>query len=167
MLIRSTELAVLALALACAPAGDGVPPKDDAPELTRLSTDSVGGFAAHSGYETPATLVVRDAATWAEVWATIHDGQLPLPVAPAISFNEEMVLVVAAGQQASGGHAIRFTDLVRDSTGRLVARAVHRSPGADCISTQELTQPVDLARTRWDSTEVMFEISRETAACAP
>src|SRR5690606_30332322 len=128
------QVAVLAatmMVVACEPA----PPQEQVPTaptstiaMVRLAADS-GTFAMNSGYETPATLVIRDSAAWASSWATVHSGIEPQPALPTINFSESMLVLVAIGQQPNGGHSVVITSSTFDSAGAVVVRADHGVPG--------------------------------------
>ena len=158
---------VLATA-ACEPAPDQDPVA--APTATiatvRLAADS-GTFAMNSGYETPATLVIRDSSAWAAAWTTVHMGVDPQPALPAVNFGQEMIVLTAIGQQPNGGHSVVITGSTFDSTGAVVVRAEHAVPGAACMTSMALVQPVDIARIPQSAAAVRFEVVPITRECAP
>jgi PrcB C-terminal len=83
-------------------------------------------------------LVIRDANAWAEFWSELGVG-----AKPAVDFNKDIVIAVAAGQRSTGGYEIRV-DQVRQNQGELVVEVVETAPGPNCMTTASLTQPVDV-----------------------
>ena len=169
--MQSRTLALLGMVLtiaACEPAPE--PDPIAAPTATiatvRLATDS-GTFAMNSGYETPATLVIRDSSAWAAAWTTVHLGVEPAPALPAVDFGQEMIVLTAIGQQPNGGHSVMITGATFDSTGAVVVRAEHTTPGASCMTSMALVQPVDIARIPQSSAAVRFEVVPITRECTP
>jgi hypothetical protein len=169
MRLRVLILPAIVLATAaCEPAPEQEPVA--APTATiatvRFAADS-GTFAMNSGYETPATLVIRDSSAWAAAWATVHSGVEPPPALPAVNFGEEMIVLAAVGQQPNGGHSVVITGATFDSAGAVVVRAEHSIPGTACMTSMALVQPVDIARIPQSTAAVRFEVVPITRECAP
>src|SRR3954468_10758608 len=100
---RFIALVPLLLMLACGNNSGSLPPGVDPGTeltLTRLSS-SARPFGFFSGLREPVRTVVRTNDAWIELWATIHQPTNPVPPAPAIDFDTEMVIVVAMGEQRS------------------------------------------------------------------
>jgi len=83
-------------------------------------------------------LVIRDANGWAQFWSELGVGEQP-----AVDFNRDVVIAVAAGQRPTGGYEI-VIDRVAQSGGQLTVEVVERTPGPNCMTTASLTQPVDV-----------------------
>ncbi|MGZ8391677.1 MAG: protease complex subunit PrcB family protein [Gemmatimonadales bacterium] len=83
-------------------------------------------------------LVIRDANGWAQFWSELGVG-----LQPAVDFNRDVVIAVAAGQRPTGGYEI-VIDRVTQSDGQLTVEVVERTPGPNCMTTASLTQPVDV-----------------------
>lgn len=100
--------------------------------LRRLGTWTQSGIAeAHR-------LVIRDADTWARFWSEL-DRARP----PAVDFTRDAVVAVTMGQQPTGGYGIRI-DRVERTGNDLVIHLTEIVPGPTCVTTQGLTQPVDV-----------------------
>lgn len=166
MMRLAASIATVVLVAACEPAPEQEPVA--APTATiamvRLAADS-GTFAMNSGYETPATLVIRDSSAWAAAWSTIQLGVEPPAAMPAVDFAREMLVLVAIGQQPNGGHSVVITSSTYDSTGAVVVRAEHATPGSSCMNTMALVQPVDVARIPQTDATVRFEVTPMTREC--
>lgn len=91
-----------------------------------------------SGITTPARQVIRDDGAYARFWAALGAGERP-----SVDFSRDVVIAVAAGQRTTGGHAIAVTRVTRAGAG-LAVDVVETVPGAGCMTTQQLTQPVDV-----------------------
>jgi hypothetical protein len=91
-----------------------------------------------SGLTAPAREVIRDDGAYARFWAGLGAGERP-----SVDFSRDVVIAVAAGQQPTGGHAITVNRVVRQGAG-LAVEVLTTNPGAGCMTTQQLTQPVDV-----------------------
>jgi hypothetical protein len=96
------------------------------------------GQWTNTGINERRRLVIRDANGWAAFWSELGVGDRP-----AVDFTRDLVVVVAAGQQSSGGHEVAV-DRVNQSNGELTIEVVETSPGPNCMTTSALTQPVDV-----------------------
>jgi hypothetical protein len=93
-----------------------------------------------SGIKGARRLVIRDAATWAQFWSELGAG-----VRPEVDFSRDLVVAVASGERTSGGHDIAVEEVTR-SGGDLRITVVETAPGAECMTTAALTQPVDVVK---------------------
>ncbi|HEX8272958.1 MAG TPA: protease complex subunit PrcB family protein [Longimicrobiaceae bacterium] len=121
-------------------------------------------FTFNSGYTAPARQVVRSEGEWRDVWARLHETMMPQPPLPAVDFSREMVIVAALGQRSSGGYSI-LVDSVYDAGSALRAVVRRSSPGAGCIVTASLTQPVDVVRVPASGKGVGFVDRDEVRDC--
>lgn len=104
-----------------------------------------GGSLTHSGIHTERRQVIRDSATWQSVWSEIFSDVTPQPALPNVDFSTDMVLLVAQGDQATGGFGIFIDGAAMTLDGTLIVAVTSASPGPGCINTQQITQPVDVA----------------------
>lgn len=118
----------------------------------------------YSGFTAPARLVVRSEGEWREAWARIHQTRTPQPPLPAVDFARETVLLAALGERTSGGHGI-VVDSVYDTGTELHAVVRRSSPGAGCVVTGALTQPVDAVRAPATGKPVKFVDRDEVHDC--
>jgi len=95
----------------------------------------------YSGITTQQRLVVRDGATWANVWQQIDANSIPVPAVPAVDFASNVVIVAAMGRKNSGGYSIDVDD-VRSVAEDAWVSITENSPGAMCITTAVITAPV-------------------------
>ncbi len=139
------SLLVTAVSLGCL---DASSPPFGAPAFgTRVAVDSPVPVAHeyYSGLGDPARLVIADSATWAAIWAQVYAALQPRPSLPAVDFRTEQVLLAALGQRNTGAYDIRIDSVVRFTLGS-VAYVTTTAPGRNCVTTQALTQPVELVR---------------------
>lgn len=141
------------------------PPINGSVTLTRLGADSVA-FALYSGVNTPENLVIRDATAWGALWQGIHATTDPVPPLPDVDFSHEMIVAAALGTRNSGGYNVLLTQASEDSGGVQV-QVVETKPGADCATTQALTQPIDLGRMERRDGPVRFVVSQQVMQCGP
>lgn len=95
----------------------------------------------YSGMTTRQRLVIRDAATWANVWQQLASPFQPVPPVPAVDFATSLVVVAAMGQKNTGGYAITVDD-VRATAGEVSISVTEQAPGSGCSVIQALTAPV-------------------------
>jgi hypothetical protein len=159
-------VAVLACRNGATPSADqGLSQPPASLALTRFRSDSVA-FAQYSGVRSPATLVVRDAAAWAQLWEEIHATVEPKPDLPAIDFGQEMIVAAAMGSRNSGGYNILLTKASEGTEG-VEIEVLETSPGAGCAVTLALTQPIDLARVERRYGPVRFVVRQQVRDCGP
>lgn len=83
-------------------------------------------------------LVIRDPATWARFWSELGAG-----VRPEVDFRSDLVIAVASGERATGGHDIEVRQVTRAGS-QLRIDVLETTPSSGCVTTQALTQPVDV-----------------------
>ena len=156
-------IALTLFAAACASSEQStLPPGPNIP-VVRLRAEPYS-FEFYSGLNTPARLVVRDAAAWQSLWVQIYHGRFPVPPVPAIDFSREMLVVVALGSRSSGGYVILIDGASGEGADVTIAvRSI--SPGPKCGVTGALTQPVDIARLPRRDGEVRFLEHAEMREC--
>lgn len=102
----------------------------------------------------------RDQRAWASFWL-----QAGLPGDPvAVDFASTMVVAVLMGQQATGGHAIRVSSLVRLGP-EVVMGIVESNPGAGCSPVQGATEPFDIVALAAGTSDPLPLHRSVTTAC--
>jgi hypothetical protein len=169
--VTAVIIAVMTLAFAVSMAGcDGpttgprVPSNAAALSVSRVFEGSLSAFRFHTGYTERERLVIRSPEQWSQAWARIIQTYSPRPAAPAVDFDNEVVILVAMGQRPSGGYFIAVEG-VYDADGRVFAEVREQSPGAGCITTEALTEPVDAVRVPRRDVPVIFVERAETVVC--
>jgi hypothetical protein len=116
------------------------------PSAMRPLAESAHLFTSENGAAgEPGLRVVRDRAAWEAEWRALQAGLAAGP-APAVDFARDMVVVVAAGEQSSGGHRVRVDGTSPGPDGTLVVHVTRTAPGPGCMSTMAITSPVDVVR---------------------
>lgn len=95
-----------------------------------------------SGYTVAGNRVIRDAATWAEVWAIHTNRFIPSPAPPVVDFSKNMVVGVFIGTRPSGCYATDIVNVDR-SGGRLNILRSDTVPGPASVCTTAVTTPVE------------------------
>ena len=132
--------------------------------LTRLR-DGPSAFTSYSGLADSALLVVRDSGAWQELWQRVNRPFIPAPPAPAVNFQQEMIVVAALGMRPTAGHDVVIEGAEQDSAGiEVVVRRSAPAPG--CPVTAAVTQPVDMARMRADRRAVRFRERQVVVPCS-
>jgi PrcB C-terminal len=104
---------------------------------TALDIRRIGQWT-HTGILEPRRQVIQDANAWAQFWSQLGMGERP-----EVDFTRELVIAVASGQQPTGGFSIAV-EQASQKQGELTIRVVETSPGRNCVTTSELTQPVEV-----------------------
>ena len=116
-----------------------------------------------SGLRDPARLVIREPGRFAQVWRDAYGAYEPAPPVPDVDFSRDMVIMVAMGEQRSGGNAIEVTNVVAVGS-RLVVEVKTAVPGPGCATHDALTQPHDMVKVPALSAVVQFH-DRSAARC--
>ena len=132
--------------------------------LTRFRPEGVA-YLWNSGYDQPATFVVRDRAAWESTWSQIHRRLSPVPPLPAVDFSVEMIGVAALGGQPTAGYDLVLTK-ASETGGTVTVEATTRRPGPQCAVLPVITTPVDLARLPRREGPVVFRLVPTTASCS-
>ena len=148
--LRRLLVPVLAIALSLGCQDASSPPVDGRAFGSRVSAwlrDSTAAITHeyYSGFGDSTNFVVEDSYTWAVTWARLYASLRPRPLLPTVDFRTERVVLVALGGRSTGGYDIRVDSVVRFQRGG-VTYVTATSPGNRCVTTQALTQPVDVIR---------------------
>ncbi len=98
------------------------------------------GQWTNTGIGETRRMVIRDANTWAAFWTDLG---VSAGARPDIDFTRDAIIAVAAGQRRTGGYGVAISRISR-SGGDLTVEVTETVPGPNCITTQALTQPVDV-----------------------
>ena len=157
--------AVVAFVTACggrAPAG-GPPPSEPYAPPTPLYNDAGGGL------RDSLRVVVRDQAALTRLWQDATSSQPSPPSVPSVSFDREMVLVVAAGKMKSQDE-IRVDSLVvrdeLDTSGRRQETLIVMVRITEACRPLNIDgYPVAIAKVRRFNGPVKFDDRRVKATC--
>jgi hypothetical protein len=117
-----------------------------------------------SGIQDARRVVIRDPTAWSTLWAEAVTNMAPPPELPPVDFSEAMLIAVAMGTRASGGHEISIDDVHRSGEALVVAvREV--APGPLCFTTQAFTAPVDIVQIPKSDEPIRFEEEADTLNC--
>ena len=133
---------------------EGPTPRSE-PTLRRL------GSWTRSPFEARERRRVQDQAELDRIWQ-----QLGAEGAPTINWESDIVILVAAGRQSSGGHGVTVSRATAES-GRLEIEVVTTAPGPNCVATMALTQPAEIVAIRAPGIrgEPHFTERQETREC--
>ncbi len=155
-----------ALLLAACASSATEPPTTTGPRLTVTPLGNNGlPLTSSSGLSTAQRTVVRDAATWRDVWNTIWARSTPIPALPDVDFSREMIVIAALGERNSGGFGIHVDSATTDATGAAVVWVRSVSPGPTCTTPAVITQPVDAARLPLVAGAVTFREQSQITDC--
>jgi len=119
-----------------------------------LETIAIGD---QSGIHEPKQTVVRDEASWHDLWRAHVSNQEPPDAAPKVDFTRNMVIAVLLGARPSGGHGVRIDRLTIEGD-HLQVHAQTTSPPPGAITTSVITYPFHIIRSARFEGPVDFEI---------
>lgn len=93
-----------------------------------------------SAIKQPRQVVIRDARTFAALWAEHVLGLEPTPTVPTIDFKKQDVVAVFAGSKSTGGYSVEIGDPKRTSKKAVVPVTIYK-PGPGTMVTQAFTSP--------------------------
>lgn len=119
----------------------------------------------YSGVRDARRLVIRDAATWNAFWDEVTAIVAPRPDAPAVDFEQEMVIAVAMGERRTGGYMISIPE-VYEAQGSVYAVVEEVAPAGACVVTHTLSAPVAAVRLPRRDADVSFVEREVTLRCS-
>jgi protease stability complex PrcB-like protein len=164
---RTVAIAVCAAAIvaACKSASmgaTGAPASQSAATLHSIPFDRLhNGF--NSGYTRLSEFVIRDGDEFTRRWRGVQQGA-PDAAKPEVNFDKTTVVLVAIGARNTGGYSVRVDSVTKEAKGATVFYTV-TSPGARCMSLQELTSPVEVVSIDRIDGEIKFKKRGVSGAC--
>ncbi len=116
---------------------------------------------AISGIMDRRRLVIRTQQDWESFWAEFAANASPLPPAPAIDFDQQMVIAATMGRRNTGGFTISIEGIFEDGD-RLITRVLETAPGPGCLTIQVITAPATAVVL--DATDATVEFVEGNAA---
>ena len=149
-------------------AGCGFPPLPGAPDAAEPL--EVRGFpdevvsTEHSGFPGLRRLVIRDSATWLAFWDTLMAHTRTEVPAPAVNFEQDMVIAAALGRRANTGYSIHI-DQVQAHAGDFWVYVRDRTPNVSCVRLPVETSPVAAVRVTRQTGYATFVERGEVIVC--
>jgi hypothetical protein len=138
-----------------------------------------GSYSGASCLSIPARIVIRDRQAWEKQWKQMWagptcghsfsreaDGTIvptPVPAAPDVDFNREMIIVAALGTSPSGGYGI-IIDSAYERSDKLEVIVRSISQGS-CMGLMVVTQPVDIVRIPRSERPIVFREIKAVREC--
>ncbi|MCZ7586415.1 MAG: protease complex subunit PrcB family protein [Deltaproteobacteria bacterium] len=97
----------------------------------------------YSGFRRETRRLITTPAEFAALWKTVWANRIDPPPAPAIDFSRQVVLVVALGSLATGGHRVTIRSVERQGD-KLIARVTRTQPQPGSAVTEAMSQPYSL-----------------------
>lgn len=97
----------------------------------------------YSGWTRAQRLLVRDEASWEQLWARVHTPLASPPPLPPVDFSRQVVVGVALGSRPTGGFAVDIVAVKRIGD-RLIVRLRETQPAPGAMVTEAFTQPYAL-----------------------
>jgi hypothetical protein len=161
----SSLLAASALLLSCSASHRST----DAQSLERPGDNAITTIVREHGLyssqlETQLTTIVNTREELAALWAQVYADMSPSPALPEVDFTRESVILATTGTRSTGGYGVEIQALEEIPEGmRLVI--VASSPGPTCGTTQALTTPLHIVRTRKLPAVVLFDWREKIVDC--
>jgi hypothetical protein len=118
--------------------GVGYEPSRNVLASGQLPISRIGTYT-NSSIQEPRRLIIRGEQEWRDFWYDLNLGS-----APEVDFQRDMVIAVSAGSRSSTGHSVVVNDVRLDEAGTLRVEVLETSPGRNCVTGQQMTQPVDV-----------------------
>ncbi|HVK39071.1 MAG TPA: protease complex subunit PrcB family protein [Candidatus Kapabacteria bacterium] len=158
-------IAVSFLLMACSSSRDtGGSSGPDRPSDNRVETLYKDDGHYSDQIEAQLAIVVNTQDDLDALWAKLFSGQSPMPPVPQVDFTGASVVVASSGMKGSGGHGVTIETLEEIPEGMRL-RIVAMSPGSTCMTTQALTTPLHIVRTRKLPAVVLFDWSETIVEC--
>ncbi|HEX5869362.1 MAG TPA: protease complex subunit PrcB family protein [Longimicrobium sp.] len=164
---RSIAPILATLAAACAELPSISPGLDQEPlggEPVQLARLQEYFPAYNSGFEERTQLVVRTQAEWEQAWRRMWKNHSPVPAAPAVDFEREVLVLAAMGTRSSGGYRVQVQHAAAHPD-HVVVRVIETSPGGGCVTTAALSEPVDVARLPRTDLPIRFRVVETVHEC--
>lgn len=150
-MMRASHVILLMALAGCRPNADSAPsPSSESLQFTTLAR------GAHSGVVEARALVLRDAASFAALWAEHSAIVEPAPELPTVDLEKEMVIAVFSGMRRSSGYELEIEKVVA-TTNEILVLYRERGPDPSGGTLTVLTHPHHLISTTRGDQEVRFE----------
>lgn len=97
----------------------------------------------YSGWTRAQRVLVRDEASWEQLWGRVHTPLASPPPVPPVDFSRQVVVGVAIGSRPTGGFAVDIIGVKRVGD-RLIVRLRETQPAPGSMVTEAFTQPYAL-----------------------
>jgi hypothetical protein len=109
--------------------------------------------------------VIRDAATWSQVWANLRAGSTLPATPPAVDFSFEMVIVAALPTQPCVSQVtIRSIDGDAGKTGNIRVDVLEEPTASSCLCTTS-QRPFHIVRLPRTDGSVQFTVTTHPRTC--
>ena len=109
--------------------------------------ESIYASAQCGSINRPGLVWIAAAAAWQQQYAQVMSLRMTPPPPPAVDFAEEGVLLIAMGQQSSGGYGLGLTGATATvENGVLTVPVAWREPLPGYAQTQVMTYPCLLVK---------------------
>ncbi len=120
--------------------------------------------AATSVFPYPATLVIRDEASWENLWGQMNANVSPAPPLPAVDFNRELVVLAATGTRPNEDYWVAI-DGATESGAAVTVDVIMTSPGSDCAPWPIVTSRAYIASIPTTDKPVHFKVQHRVHFC--
>lgn len=132
-------------------------------EKVPFSVIEQGDYQGYGNKETEI-LKITDEQAWQTFWASLHKNLSPLPSAPVINFEKDMVIAVLDTEYPVPSLNLTV-EQVEKARSKLVVIARREKPANECMTTMALTQPFILVRLAKQTEDVDLVLNTVDMYC--
>ena len=125
---------------------------------------SVIKSGTNGGFTTKHNEVITSNEEFRKVWDRALLNMMDKDPLPEIDFENKMIILVAMGQQTSGGHKIEVVG-VQNATDGVGITILEFKPGKKCITTDALAFPFQLIEIAKSEKQVTFITKEQFSTC--
>jgi hypothetical protein len=108
--------------------------------------------------------VITSPEQWQRYWREVHAGLPSVPPLLPVDFDTSDVVALSLGAHATGGYAVKITDILASSAGTTID-VLEASPGPQCVVTAAITNPYYIVQTHHLPEPVSFRLTQEQRHC--
>lgn len=127
----------------------------DRPERGEIKFETIQ--SGHlSGIARRTRIVIRSRPDWEQFWRLHTGNRRPLPTAPEVDFQKDMIVAVMMGQQSSGGYTIAIESITQENE-KMRVDVQEQEPAEDAMTSSALSAPFHIVTVPvWDG-EIEFQ----------
>lgn len=150
--MKSLIIIVLACLLASCKTGETATNKTAA-QATILAIELNSGV--NGGFTEKLNQVITTQETFNKAWEKAYANYMKKPRVPEVDFTKNVVLLVALGEQRSGGYGIKVDKVVSTKSNTTVT-IMETKPGKNCNLTTALTYPYQFVQIEKTGKSITF-----------
>ena len=119
----------------------------------------------NSGFSQAVTKVIKSQEEFNEVWTVLFANYMKKDETPEVDFENNVLVLVAAGEKNSGGYNIKVSKAV-SMANKTHVTIIASGPGKNCVTTEAITYPYQLVQFEKTGQEFVFDTMEKLIDCA-